>query len=147
MINNIFRTVRELLENRDCVLMGNAVNTEGKLYDDSVENLHALDMLEPSCAALWTYAWQAAWNVPNCMKSSACLAWRANNMTHDRTYFRMLSDTALAEAARYCDNDLAIVLGERLESTLNVEEKLEALQILYDRLVAENNALRDDMAA
>jgi hypothetical protein len=68
-------------------------------------------------------------------------------MTHDRTYFRMLSDTALAEAARYCDNDLAIVLGERLESTLNVEEKLEALQILYDRLVAENNALRDDMAA
>ena len=68
-------------------------------------------------------------------------------MTHDRTYFRMLSDTALAEAARYCDNDLAIVLGERLKSTLNVEEKLEALQILYDRLVAENNALRDDMAA
>ena len=68
-------------------------------------------------------------------------------MAQDRTYFRMLSDTALAEAARYCDNDLAIVLGERLESTLNVEEKLEALQILYDRLVAENNALRDDMAA
>lgn len=67
-------------------------------------------------------------------------------MTHDRTYFRMLSDTALTEAARYCDNDLAIVLGERLESTLNVEEELEHLQILYDRLVAENNALRDDMA-
>ena len=42
MINNIFRTVRELLENRDCVLMGNAVNTEGKLYDDSVENLTAI---------------------------------------------------------------------------------------------------------
>ena len=52
MINNIFRTVRELLENRDCVLMGNAVNTEGKLYDDSVENLHALDMLEPSLRGL-----------------------------------------------------------------------------------------------
>jgi hypothetical protein len=46
-------------------------------------------------------------------------------MTHDRTYFRMLSDTALAEAARYCDNDLALVLGERLERTLDVEEKLE----------------------
>ena len=52
MINNIFRTVRELLENRDCVLMGNAVDTEGKLYDDSVENLHALDMLEPSLRGL-----------------------------------------------------------------------------------------------
>ena len=67
-------------------------------------------------------------------------------MTHDRTYFRMLSDTALAEAARYCDNDLALVLGERLSALTDAQEKLEALQILYDRLVAENNALRDDMA-
>ena len=68
-------------------------------------------------------------------------------MTQDRTYFRMLSDTALAEAARYCDNDLALVLGERLESLTDSQEELEALQILYDRLVAENNALLDDMAA
>lgn len=67
-------------------------------------------------------------------------------MTHDRTYFRMLSDTALAEAARYCDNDLALVLGERLERLTDAQEELEALQILYDRLVAENNALLDDMA-
>ena len=68
-------------------------------------------------------------------------------MAQDRTYFRMLSDTALAEAARYCDNDLALVLGERLSALTDAQEKLEALQILYDRLVAENNALRDDMAA
>lgn len=67
-------------------------------------------------------------------------------MTQDRTYFRMLSDTALAEAARYCDNDLALVLGERLETLTDAQEELEALQILYDRLVAENNALRDDAA-
>ena len=67
-------------------------------------------------------------------------------MTRDRTYFRMLSDTALAEAARYCDNDLALVLGERLESLTDAQEELEALQILYDRLVTENNALLDDMA-
>ncbi len=67
-------------------------------------------------------------------------------MTHDRTYFRMLSDTALADAARYCDNDLALVLGERLETLTDAQEELEALQILYDRLVAENNALLDDMA-
>ena len=67
-------------------------------------------------------------------------------MTRDRTYFRMLSDTALAEAARYCDNDLALVLGERLSALTDAQEELEALQILYDRLVAENNALRDDMA-
>jgi hypothetical protein len=67
-------------------------------------------------------------------------------MTRDRTYFRMLSDTALAEAARYCDNDLALVLGERLETLTDAQEELEQLQILYDRLVAENNALLDDMA-
>ena len=67
-------------------------------------------------------------------------------MTQDRTYFRMLSDNALAEAARYCDNDLALVLGERLSAALDVEEQLEQLQTLYDRLVAENNALLDNMA-
>lgn len=67
-------------------------------------------------------------------------------MTQDRTYFRMLSDSALAEAARYCDNDLALVLGERLSALTDAQEELEQLQILYDRLVAENNALRDDMA-
>jgi hypothetical protein len=67
-------------------------------------------------------------------------------MTQDRTYFRMLSDSALAEAARYCDNDLALVLGERLSALTDAQEELEALQILYDRLVAENNALLDDMA-
>jgi hypothetical protein len=43
-----FRTVRELLENSDCVLMGNAVNTEGKLYDDSVENLTAILAMQDS---------------------------------------------------------------------------------------------------
>ena len=43
----------------------------------------------------------------------------------DRTYFRMLSDSALMEAARYCDNDLALVLGERLEELWHVEEELE----------------------
>ena len=42
MTDDIFRTVRELLESSDCVLMGNAVNTEGKLYDDSVANLTAI---------------------------------------------------------------------------------------------------------
>ena len=42
MTDDIFRTVRELLQSNKCVLMGNAVNTEGKLYDDSVANLTAI---------------------------------------------------------------------------------------------------------
>lgn len=52
MAKDIFRTVNELLDSRNCVLTGNAVNPEGKLYDDSVENLNALRMLEPSLREL-----------------------------------------------------------------------------------------------
>lgn len=65
-------------------------------------------------------------------------------MTRDRTYFRMLSDTALADAARYCDNDLALVLGERLERLIDVDDELEAardtikeLQLKVDLLTCE----------
>ena len=43
-----FRTVRELLANRDEVLMSNAVDTEGKLYEDSVENLTAILAMQDS---------------------------------------------------------------------------------------------------
>jgi hypothetical protein len=52
MANDIFRTVRELLDSRGCVLTGNAVDPDGQLYDDSVENLNALRMLEPSLREL-----------------------------------------------------------------------------------------------
>jgi hypothetical protein len=43
-----FRTVRELLVNRDEVLMSNAVGIDGQLYDDSVENLTAILAMEQS---------------------------------------------------------------------------------------------------
>ena len=46
-------------------------------------------------------------------------------MTYDRTYWRMVSDTRLTETARYCDNDLALVLGERLETLLDVQAQLD----------------------
>jgi hypothetical protein len=67
-MTDIFRTVRELLVNSDCVLMGNAVNNEGKLYDDSVENLTAILAMQDSyremLAALeW---WQAQMRDDNC---------------------------------------------------------------------------------
>lgn len=69
-------------------------------------------------------------------------------MTRDRNYLRMMHDCELTRYAT--DNvrtELEFILLERLESLLNVEEELEHLQTLYDRLVAENNALLDDMAA
>jgi hypothetical protein len=54
MRNDIFRTVRELLENPDEVLMGNAVNNEGELYADSVENLTAILAMEQDYKSMRT---------------------------------------------------------------------------------------------
>ena len=68
-------------------------------------------------------------------------------MTNDRNYLRMMQDVELAHHAQ--DNvrtELEFVLLERLERLIGVDDELEHLQILYDRLVAENNALRDDAA-
>ena len=68
-------------------------------------------------------------------------------MTNDRNYLRMMHDVELTRYAT--DNvrtELEFVLLERLERLIGVDDELEQLQILYDRLVAENNALRDDAA-
>ena len=61
----------------------------------------------------------------------------------DRNYLTMLSDSELVRTALDRNHELAIVLAERLQTLLTVEDELEQLQILYDRLVAENNDLRD----
>jgi dynactin complex subunit len=71
---------------------------------------------------------------------------KGHNMTNDRNYLRMLSDSELIRLAVDSYNETSIVLAERLSALLDADEQLEELQILYDRLVAENNALRDDMA-
>ena len=64
-------------------------------------------------------------------------------MTQDRNYLRMLSDGELVRTALDRNHELAVVLAERLSELLTVEDELVELQILYDRLVAENNDLRD----
>lgn len=64
----------------------------------------------------------------------------------DRNYLSMLSDAELVRTALDRNHELAVVLAERLSELLTVEDELVELQILYDRLVAENNALRDDAA-
>lgn len=46
-------------------------------------------------------------------------------MTQDRTYLRMLSDSALIDAGRAGDNELSLVLAERLIELLDVQEQLE----------------------
>jgi hypothetical protein len=65
---------------------------------------------------------------------------------HGRTYLTMLSDSELVRTALDRNHELAVVLAERLSELLTVEDELVELQILYHRLVAENNALRDDAA-
>ncbi len=67
-------------------------------------------------------------------------------MKDDRNYYRMLDTDGLINEGRDSMNELAIVLADRLGELQDAQDELEALQILYDRLVAENNALRDDMA-
>jgi hypothetical protein len=67
-------------------------------------------------------------------------------MTNDRNYLRMLDDDSLINEGRDSMDELAIVLAERLATLTDAQEQLEHLQTLYDRLVAENNALRDDAA-
>ena len=54
----------------------------------------------------------------------------------DRNYFRMTSDSQLIETARYCDNDLALVLGERLEELWQVQAQLETVTNERDELDA-----------
>ena len=58
----------------------------------------------------------------------------------------MLSDSELVRTALDRNHELAVVLAERLSELLTVEDELVELQILYDRLVVENIALRDDAA-
>lgn len=68
-------------------------------------------------------------------------------MTNDRNYLRMMHDSELTRyAADNVRTELEFVLLERLERLVGVDDELEHLQILYDRLVAENNALLDDAA-
>ena len=55
-------------------------------------------------------------------------------MTQDRNYYRMLDDDGLINEGRDSMDELAIVLAERLDSLLNVEEQLEDAKKLIDEL-------------
>jgi hypothetical protein len=55
-------------------------------------------------------------------------------MTNDRNYYRMLDDDGLINEGRDSMDELAIVLAERLDSLLNVEEELEDAKKLIDEL-------------
>lgn len=50
------------------------------------------------------------------------------NPNHDRDYWRSLHDALLIEAARDSGHELAIALGERLDSLQGLDEQLEDAQ-------------------
>jgi hypothetical protein len=75
-------------------------------------------------------------------------------MTNDRTYWRDAPDARILEAARYCDNDLALVLGERLEAAIDAEAQLDdakreivELNARLDRWMEQANALQAQLEA
>ena len=55
-------------------------------------------------------------------------------MTNDRTYFRQLSDYDLIDVTRYGDNELALVLAERLDVLLDVKAQLNKAKNEIDDL-------------
>jgi hypothetical protein len=57
-------------------------------------------------------------------------------MTNDRSHWRDAPNARILEAARYCNNDLALVLGERLEAALAALDQLDAITNERDELDA-----------
>jgi hypothetical protein len=55
-------------------------------------------------------------------------------MTHDRNYYRMLSDSELIRVAFDSQFELDVVLAERLSELLNVDTELVDAKKLIDEL-------------
>jgi len=74
---------------------------------------------------------------------------KGHNMTNDRNYLRMLSDSEIIQAANDGYSETAIVLAERLQTLLTVEDELEdaqqeirELNARLDRWMEQANALQ-----
>jgi len=68
-------------------------------------------------------------------------------MTHDRTYYRQCSERQLINAAMDSDNELAIVLGEALESWLYLQADIMNLEDTIADLKDDNARLRGELNA
>jgi chromosome segregation ATPase len=69
------------------------------------------------------------------------------NPNHDRAYWRGESDRRLIEAARDSGHELAIALGERLDSLQGMEETMLDLQTEAKDLEARADAWKADALA
>ena len=68
-------------------------------------------------------------------------------MTNDRTYYRQCSERQLINAAMDSDNELAIVLGEALDSWLYLQADVMNLEDLILDLKAHIARLEGELTA
>jgi hypothetical protein len=74
----IFRTVHDLLDSRNCVMSGGAVDMQGALYEDCVDNLRDLSMMEPSLFELLDACERAGLGDLQCFREVAGLLGRGD---------------------------------------------------------------------
>jgi hypothetical protein len=78
MDKDIFRTVHDLLDSRNCVMSGGAVDMQGALYEDCVDNLRDLSMMEPSLFELLDACERAGLGDLQCFREVARLLGRGD---------------------------------------------------------------------
>ena len=72
---------------------------------------------------------------------------RSFKITHDRSYWRLATDKVLLEAAQDSDDELAVALGERLDSYIRNAKPIEDLKAQIERLQDELRAVVADLDA
>jgi hypothetical protein len=63
----------------------------------------------------------------------------------DRTYYRQMDDIYLIEEGKSSDHELCIVLAERLEDAISLDEQLADQQELINDLRREMDSLREEL--
>lgn len=70
---------------------------------------------------------------------------RSFKITHDRSYWRLAGDAVLLEAARDSDNELAVALGERLDTYVRNSRPIADLEAEVEDLKAQIERLQDEL--
>lgn len=68
-------------------------------------------------------------------------------ITHDRSYWRLATDKVLIEAARDSDDELAVALGERLDTYVRNAKPIADLEAEVEDLKAQIERLQDEINA
>lgn len=72
---------------------------------------------------------------------------RSFKITHDRSYWRLATDKVLLEAAQDSDDELAVALGERLDTYVRNAKPIADLEAEVEDLEAQIERLQDELRA